>query len=63
MPSEEVLNQVIVNIPNFLGFVIAVYFLAKANSALVGMNSRLIEALIKRENCEDDSNRSVELKG
>jgi len=53
MPSDELINEIVVNLPNFFGFVLAVIILYKVNVNLVGQNTRLIDAIIKRENCDD----------
>jgi hypothetical protein len=40
--------------PNFVGFLIALFYMYKTTENLIAMNTRLQEAIIKRENCEDD---------
>ena len=57
--TDELFSQVIVNVPNFLGFVLAVFLMYRANVHLVQQNNRLIDAIIKKENCEDTKTPSI----
>jgi hypothetical protein len=50
---DDVFSQMITQAPNFVGFIVGLLALLQVIRKLQDTNDRLIDALIKRENCED----------
>lgn len=51
---EDLIMSAITNAPNFIGFIIAVILQHRALSQSQATVARLTEAIIKRENCDDE---------
>lgn len=50
---EELFNQVVMQSPNFIGFIVGYWVLIRLIRAVQSQNDRLIDAIIKRENCPE----------
>lgn len=52
--TDELMSELVRQAPNFVGLLIAIYLQRKTIQDLITTNSRLVEAMIRRENCGDD---------
>jgi len=56
MSIEGIMNieELIKQMPNFLGLLVCIWFMRDMSRALQQQNARLIDVIIRRENCDDD---------
>ena len=50
---DEMMTQLVMQAPNFVGFIVGMLALLQVIRKHQDANDRLIDALIRRENCED----------
>lgn len=49
------ISEIIKQLPNFVGLLVCIWFMRDVNRALHDQNQRLIDVIVRRENCDDDT--------